>query len=308
MQYLLKSKCYDIFLGNKYICAIGGSIYIYRRDDFSFVCSFSDLKYSTHAVFANDKTLVVKSTMGIFKVYDLEEKVCVRTLRQKGIKKEAQDNDFVILNDSKVIVDILKTVGVKSEEINLQMFSIDIETGEFGKMPFTSALMHTRDLQFDPTMNSVFFLYNYREDKENCKDKYYTFIKRIRLDINRIEDVYVKEQSEKYFPLFFYNGRYLLDNDMTITDITTGQNAGRLDYCYSDYVDGYLVKIRLSHDKKYLLIVRSEKIVVINMNNLKIANEYENKYSSCAEIYNGRILLGTWEKLVIREFTDKSVI
>lgn len=292
-EFLQKKSCYYIVTNDTYICVVGSSVNVYRKSDFSFVCSFTDLKNSSSAKFLDENSLVVKNTMGVFKKYDLRAKRCTTTIKLEK-SEGAQDTKFVASKDNIHIYDLLG-----DQKKGYYMYKINTYTETFNKV-FISDEIHLRTFLALDESEDILFFDTIAAGKINNELCSHDRILRVNFTDGTCTVTYDVLRPIADSVLLYFDNQFI-NKKMEVIDCSLNRIVNRINLNYQNEEHTYVSRVYLSQDKKYLYLIYSEKIVVIDYVNNKVIREYSDHYCSYAEVIGDKVLFGTWEKVVIED-------
>lgn len=294
---LQRNTCYNIVTCEKHICILGNGIGIYNKHDFKLIYRINDMRNCFSAVFIDEDNVVVKNTLGTYNIYNISTQTCVKTINIKEQKKEAQDTEFILSHDNYFIYDIIST-RVQSQK---KLFIIDIMNDRYDSIELFTDTRLPINLQYDHISKAVLFMHTMPVDGNAAND--ITYITGISLIDHKLINVYDHLGFNNNRVILFFNNKYLLREDMSVIDIYTNNIVKFINFNYDRMKYGYFCKTYISNDNKYLYMIFSKKIIVIDYSDNSIVFEYSDNYCSCAKIIGNKILIGTWEKVVLLDFT-----
>lgn len=283
MKKVIKGCSYRIMQNEYYFCVIGKQLSIYRISDMERVCTFSDMKYYSCGNFVDETTFIAKNTMGIYKIYNIEKGICIRTIQFNEIDEYGQDSQFILSPKKDYIIDILNC----RKHPDMRFYKIEIATGEDSFLPIYDHNRVTKHLTYDEKNNSVRFVYLYHNILE------------VDLDSMTIKKVYSDSPTMIQQAFLFFNLRYVLNYKMEIIDIETKTIVRKIEYDYMLNYKKYADIVFLHNNNQYLVMVNSDKIIILDFISGKVLFEYTDPNCSCACFVGNYLLLGTRTKVVV---------
>jgi hypothetical protein len=240
MKKVLKVACNSIKHNEHYFGVYGDRLSIYRISDMERVCTFSDMKNYSSGNFIDETTFIAKNTMGIYKVYNIEKGICIKTIQFDEIDQYGQNSEFILSPKKDYLFDILNC----REFSDMRFYKIEIATGEASFLTIHNLMRVSKFLTYDEQNNSVRFvnsLFNVLE---------------VNLDSMTIKTAYYDSLQLILEAHLFFDNRYVLNKKMEIIDIETKTLIRKIDYRFVTNQHSYLVSTSLHNNNQLCLLCR----------------------------------------------------
>ena len=233
-------------------------------------------------------------------VYDMETQACLQRIRPPHVP-EGQTGPFALMNRNTVL-DVLEIEMFKET----YLYEINVANKNIRRTRLEEGIRTVYCIWSNEDRNTIGMTFlGGKEDKISGDTVYMeldadTFAekKRVILDLDE--------------PRSIRQNRYILDCKLRIYDLEEEKVVTQYDATLAEVDDPtkrYLYRVDFMN-AHYIAIVFSDFIRILNMDTGKVANEYVYPYTSYARLDNEQknIWIGTWEKIQILPFIDKSQI
>ena len=296
MRLLDKSKSYSLASNRDYFCVVGPTVRVYRNSDLSLVCKLTESRSCNYAQFANDHLLVTKApTLSnlTYRVYDIQQKACINEIVIPN--KEAQDTRFIISPDQKYIYDVIKVVPFK----NIQLCKINISSGTCEWVRLGDNVRVIETISYNETTDCVLISHSHGVGEMDGELKGVCIVTEVDTKAMTCKDIYKRYTPISNGSIFMFDNRYILFENMEFVDITTGEVAGKINYPYERMKYAYFSKAYFLKGHAYLAFVFSERVILFDYVHQQVYKEYPENYCSCIDIVGDKVIIGTWEKVLV---------
>ncbi len=295
MQVLTKKACYSMITNDTYLCIFGNTLDVYIKEGLKLVCSFSDMRNFNCVHFMSKNEIIAKNTEGLFRVYDIDSKECMKRIVLKNVERVAQDSKFILSHNNKYLFDVL---GEKMPKEN-RFYKINIDKVEYDCTKMGEDVRVIGNILYDQTTDVILVMHSRAAGEVDGELKGVCNVTRVDYHKMDCSDIYENYYPIANGPILFFQNKYILYENMEIVDISTNQVVGKINYDYKRSR-----KVYFSKDYRYLFFIFSDRIIVFDYINNEIANEYTGKFCSHAEILGEKIIIGTWEKVTVFDFPN----
>lgn len=296
MRLLDKSKSYSLASNSDYFCIVGPTVRVYRNSDLSLVCKFTESRSCNYAQFAGDHLLVTKApTLSnlTYRVYDIQRKACIKEIIIPN--KVAQDAKFIISPDHKYVYDVIDVVPLK----NIQLCKINIESGVCEWVRLGDNVRVIETISYNETTDCVLISHSHGVGERDGELKGVRIVTEVDTKAMTCKDIYKRYTPISNGSIFMFDNRYILFENMEFVDITTGEVAGKINYPYERMKYGYFRKAYFLKDHDYLAFVFSKRVILFDYVHQQVYKEYPENYCSCVDIVGNRVIIGTWDKVLV---------
>lgn len=288
MKKILNFGCGEIAYNEKYICAGGNRIGILERPDGEHIGTITGTK-NISSLAIDDTYIYVKSTTGIYAIFDLETKE--RKYNGYCKKKLNTSHDGkIFLYEKGVILDVLR---FKDEKYHLIKYNF--ASGSYMEICITNSDFVPKDWCIDYAERKAYILFVetccLNHSQTNCS------IVMIDIDTFQIEKELQLAFRDKSVPVGLVDKNHILLNNMQIFDTETAKKkALNTHNLFADETCGYFSKMHLLSKEK-LFLVFSKHIFIYDFINGTTIKDFACRYGCDAIEIDGKIYIATWDGL-----------
>jgi hypothetical protein len=296
MKTWKNSSCHSIYNNHKYFCTVSNKVNVYSIDDFSHICTFSDMRYYGPVKFINETTLVIKNNLGIYKIYDIISQQCLKTIRLKGLRQGGQNSVFIISPQKDYIYDIL----IKKAFSDVWFVKIRIADGETEHIRIGDDIRVTKDLTYDHERYKVLFFHTKMADSESSLADEVNEIYSVDLHHMTVNVEYSCIFPREKRNIFFFCNKFLLNSKMEMIDIYTNSIIKTINFDFDYfYKHGGFLNCFFISDMRFLVMVNVNSIIIIDFQKGYEVYKYTDAMCCCVAFIGEHMLVGEANRILI---------
>ncbi|MBR6410102.1 MAG: hypothetical protein IKS35_01805 [Clostridia bacterium] len=276
---------YTISYSNKHFCCVGNSVYLYDAKTGKLFSSISELKYPNWSKFTSDNRLIIKNARGYYYVYDIGKKALIKIISPpKGI--HGSTTEFFLTPDNKSIIDFACFFPYH------QLMIVDINSGIKHLYPIGDASLCR--VLFNDYTSEIFILVFSRSKNDavaGCIDCY-----SIKYPFSNIEFTKETIMCGDFSHICFSCGTFYISDFKNQINAVNFNNKENILIRYKS--NGPVMHLKCSKSGKYLAVVESNVISVIDVDSNTCFQSIDVEYGCFADFYDNdsKLLIGTWKK------------
>ncbi len=295
MKVITNKSCFSINANDKYLSVIGDDISIYRLKDNVQVCRIKGFRYNNYSEFINENHLMVKNTLGQYRLYNVENSDCLNEIVIGGIEKSAQDVQFIMSQRRKYCFDVLKQETFQKAKI----YKIDIERCEVEEFAHVLSSRVIRNLGYDENLNRLYFRNSGAGEKI---DGFPTIIDEIiECDFNT-QSMKIINSFQNFInnkSLVLFANKFILRQDMSIINIFTGKIDNQVNYNFNLERSEYIANCKI-HGNRYIVIATNKRILILDLDSGNLSYEIFKK-SNYTCLVGGNLYIGDYDGVYLVE-------
>lgn len=280
-------KSYHISYNEDYFCCVGTDVNLYYMKDGKPAFTFKNIKNPSCSLFTPNRQLIVKTTLGMYFVYDLNSMTLVKTIPPpEGVL--ASTTDFQITSDNKYIIDFYYVFP------SYKLMIIETETGAYSFFD----IEHCRKAYVFSTRSES----KYYVIAECAKTAYAD-----GTDNRQFYELSYKSDKFELHKLFAEDGRGILVADYASDKFATINYKNKLklfdivrhnEDVFEFHNEGVLYDLKISKNGKYIALAESQNVYVYDIIKKECVKIYNVQYGCFVDFIDNdtKLLIGTWEK------------
>lgn len=279
-------KSYHISHNQDYFCCVGTNVVLYNLKTGEFVSKFKRIKQPNYSKFTSNRTLIVKTTTGIYHIYDLDLMVPVKTIPPPPNVMSSNTN-FQVTADNKYIIDFLY------EFPTYKLMIVEIETGIHSFFDLGYA---RNGFVFSTEIESKYYVIANCAETIGASDVSVVDFYELSYRSGKFSLQKIFENKHNKLSVVDYNSNKFVvadySNKISLFDV---QNNFLNDFEYSK--DGILYDLKISPNGQLVALIESKNVYIYDVLKKECINSLKIEYGCFVDFLDDtKILIGTWKK------------
>ena len=287
---------YNISYNHEYFCCSGrGVVNLYSVKNGQLKTTIRGIRHPVYTRFIDDKTLLVKNTLGEYHTIDIQTQETIR--KYKLTSRDAQDSKFALTPDNKYIVDFLYVFPREK----LIILSANFEGHKLWDLEHATV----GQVFFDNDKSLFYIATNCRPepDQINRADAHYTAFYSLKYPFDgtppqKMEIPRKVAVPEWNTPQYIdFNNKFVIKRGggILLYDVETNETEEFISP--SQNYGNYINRIKWSKNGMYIAAVGNKKVLIFDVTSRSCIKEYEVEYGCFVDFYDNdtKLLIGTWK-------------